>query len=237
MFATRNAAALRAECPAQTMTKPSKSRARARTAARMGGGASPSGGGDPAPERSAASGLSGSGGQRFGPDDGGSRHIEIRLWLRLLACSTRIENVLKSRLRRDFGTSLARFEVLAQLDRFAHGLSMTELSRRLLVSNGAVTGLVEKLVAEALVCREEHARDKRTVIVHLTPEGRAQFRKMALRHEEWVISLLGDLSHAARVELLHNLTLLKRRLDAAAGKSGRIDTPSRDMALADEQAD
>jgi DNA-binding MarR family transcriptional regulator len=148
----------------------------------------------------------------------GSEHIEIRIWLRLLACSTRIENVLKSRLRRDFGTSLARFDVLAQLDRLEHGLTMTELSRRLSVSNGAVTGLVDKLVADNLVFREEHATDKRTVIVHVTTEGRTQFRKMALRHEEWVISLLGDLSHEARVELLHNLTLLKRRLDAVSGK-------------------
>jgi DNA-binding MarR family transcriptional regulator len=185
--------------------------------------------------RSAASDLADKR-QRPTHDDAGSEHIEIRVWLRLLACSTRIENVLKSRLRRDFGTSLARFDVLAQLDRFEHGLTMTELSRRLLVSNGAVTGLVDKLVVDKLVVREDHSTDKRTVIVQLTPEGRAQFRKMALRHEEWVISLLGDLSHEARVELLHNLTLLKRRLDAWAGKSGRIET-SRDVLLAEQKAD
>jgi len=170
-------------------------------------------------------------------DEGGSEHIEIRIWLRLLACSTRIENVLKSRLRRDFGTSLARFDVLAQLDRFEHGLTMTELSRRLLVSNGAVTGLVDKLVADKLVVREDHSTDKRTVIVQLTPEGRAQFRKMALRHEEWVISVLGDLSHEARIELLHNLTLLKRRLDAWAGTSGRIDAATRRWLFAEHKAD
>jgi DNA-binding MarR family transcriptional regulator len=174
--------------------------------------------------------------QRPTDDDGGAEHIEIRIWLRLLACSTRIGNVLKSRLRRDFGTSLARFDVLAQLDRFEHGLTMTELSRRLLVSNGAVTGLVDKLVADKLVVREDHSTDKRTVIVQLTPEGRAQFRRMALRHEEWVISLLGDLSHEARVELLGNLTLLKRRLDAWAGKSGRIET-TRELLLAEQKAD
>ena len=186
--------------------------------------------------RLAASDLVDTSRQRPAHDDGGSEHIEIRIWLRLLACSTRIENALKSRLRRDFGTSLARFDVLAQLDRFEHGLTMTELSRRLLVSNGAVTGLVDKLVADELVAREDHLTDKRTVIVQLTPEGRAQFRRMALRHEEWVISLLGDLSHEARVELLGNLTLLKRRLDAWAGKSGRIET-TRELLLAEQKAD
>jgi len=185
----------------------------------------------------ASSGLAGKSLQRPDRDEvSASENIEIRIWLRLLACSTRIENVLKSRLRRDFGTSLARYDLLARLDRFEHGLTMTELSRRLSVSNGAVTGLVDKLVADNLVLREEHSTDKRTVIVRLTTEGRTQFRKMALRHEEWVISLLGDLSHEARVELLHNLTLLKRRLDVVTSKSGRIDTPARELMPADGEA-
>lgn len=169
-------------------------------------------------------------------DGGDSDHIEIRIWLRLLSCTTLIENVLKSRLRREFGTSLARFDVLAQLDRFADGLTMTELSRRLLVSNGAITGLVEKLVADRLVFREGHSKDKRTVIVRLTAKGSAFFRKMALRHEEWVISLLSDLSREARIDLLHNLILLKRRLDGVPGKSGRIDAAMREVMLADEKA-
>jgi DNA-binding MarR family transcriptional regulator len=219
---------------AATMKKTSKTRQRAKTAARTGtssevGGVAAASGrlGDPS--------LAGGSARRANLDDGNSQHIEIRIWLRLLSCSTRIENVLKSRLRRDFGTSLARFDVLAQLDRFEHGLTMTELSRRLLVSNGAVTGLVEKLVADKLVVREEHSTDKRTVIVQLTAEGRAQFRRMALRHEEWVISLLGDLSHEARIELLHNLTLLKRRLDAVAGKSGQIDAAMHESIMADQE--
>ena len=176
------------------------------------------------------------GARRLVRDGGDSDHIEIRIWLRLLSCTTRIENVLKSRLRREFGTSLARFDVLAQLDRFADGLTMTELSRRLLVSNGAITGLVEKLVADRLVFREGHSKDKRTVIVRLTAKGSAFFRKMALRHEEWVISLLSDLSREARIDLLHNLILLKRRLDGVPGKSGRFDAAMREVMLADEKA-
>jgi DNA-binding MarR family transcriptional regulator len=218
------------------MKKRNKTRERTKAPARAAGGSADVGGLAAGPSRLDDPSLVGKDAQRETPDDGSSQHIEIRIWLRLLACSTRIENLLKSRLRRDFGTSLARFDVLAQLDRFEHGLTMTELSRRLLISNGAVTGLVEKLVADRLVSREEHSTDKRTVIVQLTAEGRAQFSKMALRHEEWVISLLGDLSHEARVELLQNLTLLKRRLDAAAGKSGRIDVATQELILAGEDA-
>src|SRR5262249_36344098 len=158
-----------------------KTGVRARTAVRTGGRSSPVGAAASALDGPASSGLAGKSLQRTDHDEGSfSEHIEIRIWLRLLACATRIENVLKFRLRRGFGTSLARFDVLAQLDRLEHGLTMTELSRRLLVSNGAVTGLVDKLVADHMVFREEHSTDKRTVIVRLTPEGRAHFRRMAL---------------------------------------------------------
>jgi DNA-binding MarR family transcriptional regulator len=217
------------------MKRRNKTRERTKTTARTTGASSAVGSVAPALRRLSDARSAGKSVERSERDDGDIQHIEIRIWLRLLSCSTRIENLLKSRLRRDFGTSLARFDVLAQLDRFAHGLTMTELSRRLLVSNGAVTGLVEKLVADRLVVREEHSTDKRTVIVQLTAEGRAQFRKMALRHEEWIISLLGDLSHGARVELLHNLTLLKRRLDAVAGKSGQISAAMREQITADQE--
>jgi len=148
---------------------------------------------------------------------GEDEHIEIRIWLRLLACTTQIENILKSKLRQEFGTSLARFDVLAQLERFGEGLTMSEVSRRLMVSNGAITGLVDKLVADGLVVREGSSQDKRSVIVRLTEAGRTAFLRMARRHEEWVISLLGDLSREAQGELLRDLVLLKRRLDGHAG--------------------
>jgi DNA-binding MarR family transcriptional regulator len=147
-----------------------------------------------------------------GAEPQADERTEIRIWLRLLSCTTQIENLLKQRMRQEFGTSLARFDVLAQLDRFPDGLTMSEVSRHLMVSNGAITGLVDKLAASGLVVREDHAQDKRTVVVRLTEAGRTQFRHMARRHEEWVVSLLGDLSREAQTELLRNLTLLRRSL-------------------------
>ena len=140
-------------------------------------------------------------------------HLELRLWLRLLACSVKMESLLSQRLRKEFKTSMARFDVLAQLERFPDGLSMTELSRRLLVSNGAITGLVDKLEKETLVSRQEDPDDRRSTIVRLTRKGRDNFLRMARRHEEWVVSILGELSPSAQSELLQNLTLLQRNLD------------------------
>ena len=140
-------------------------------------------------------------------------HLEIRVWLRLLGCSVKMESILSQRLRKEFKTSLSRFDVLAQLERFPDGLTMTDLSRRLLVSNGAITGLVDKLRDAGQVVRQDDPRDRRSVIVRLTRKGRDHFLRMARRHEEWVISILGDMSAEAQSELLQNLTLLQRNLD------------------------
>ena len=149
-------------------------------------------------------------GDAAGEDRG---HLELRLWLRMISCSMRMESILSQRLRKEFKTSMARFDVLAQLERFPDGLTMTDLSRRLIVSNGAITGMVDKLMQGGLVVRAYDPADRRSVIVRLTRKGRESFLRMAQRHEEWVVSILGDLSTEAQSELLQNLTLLQRNLD------------------------
>ena len=143
----------------------------------------------------------------------GKGHLELRLWLRMISCSMKMESILSQRLRKEFKTSMARFDVMSQLERFPDGLTMSELSRRLIVSNGAITGLVDKLVEAGLVTRREDPNDRRSMIVRLTRKGRDNFLRMARRHEEWVVSILGELSSEAQSELLQNLTLLQRNLD------------------------
>ncbi|HEY1722444.1 MAG TPA: MarR family transcriptional regulator [Magnetospirillaceae bacterium] len=140
-------------------------------------------------------------------------HLELRIWLRLLGCTAQIENYLRTRLRAEFGISLARFDLMAQLDRRPAGVSMSDISRLLLVSNGAVTGLVDRLVKEGMVTRKSNAGDRRAFIVSFTPAGRRAFAKMAKRHEEWVLSLLGDIPIDAKQQLLGQLVHLKRRLE------------------------
>jgi DNA-binding MarR family transcriptional regulator len=142
-----------------------------------------------------------------------SAHLELRLWLRMVSCSVKMESILSQRLRKEFKTSMARFDVMSRLERHPDGLTMSELSRRLIVSNGAITGLVDKLAEGGLVTRHEDPNDRRSTIVRLTRKGRDTFLRMARRHEEWVVSILGELSSEAQSELLQNLTLLQRNLD------------------------
>ena len=72
----------------------------------------------------------------------------LRLWLRLLQSTRKIEAELRDRLRVNFSVTLPRFDVLAALYRKPEGMLMSELSRFLMVSNGNVTGIIDRLVAD-----------------------------------------------------------------------------------------
>jgi DNA-binding MarR family transcriptional regulator len=142
-------------------------------------------------------------------------HMALRLWLRLLACTNLIEAPLRTRLREQFDGSLPRFDLMAQLEREPAGMKMRELSRRLMVTGGNVTGLTDRLVAEGLVRRREDPADRRATTVALTAEGRRQFRAMAKAHESWVAELFAGLSVDQQVQLFELLGALKLTLPPA----------------------
>ena len=131
-------------------------------------------------------------------------HASLRLWLRLLSATTRIEDTIRQRLREQFGITLPRFDLMAQLEREAQGLSMSELSRRMMVTGGNVTSIVDQLEKEQLVLRQTQVGDRRSFTVSLTTAGRETFAAMALAHEGWVVALLSPLA-ANQQEQLHAL--------------------------------
>lgn len=131
-------------------------------------------------------------------------HQALKVWLRLLACSTQIETEIRRRLRREFGMTLARFDYLAQLHRHPQGLRMSALSRYLMVTGGNVTALTDDLAAEGLVQRESDPEDRRSFRVALTPAGRRAFEQVAQAHEGWVIELLAGLGADDKLQL-HDL--------------------------------
>ena len=129
---------------------------------------------------------------------------ELRLWLRLLTCTQLIEKQIRGQLREQWATTLPRFDLMAQLERAPEGLRMNELSRRLMVTGGNVTGVTEQLEAEGLVERTEVEGDRRAFLVRLTPKGRRQFNAMAEAHEAWIVDAFAALS-ADEVGTLHAL--------------------------------
>jgi DNA-binding MarR family transcriptional regulator len=119
---------------------------------------------------------------------------ELRLWLRMLTCTQLIETQVRAKLRDQFGTTLARFDLLAQLERRPDGLKMNELSRRLMVTGGNVTATTDQLVAEGLVERVAVPSDRRAFHVRMTPNGRKSFADMALEHERWIVDAFAAMS-------------------------------------------
>ncbi len=141
-------------------------------------------------------------------------HASLRLWLRLFSCTTQIESRIRQRLQAKFNTTLPRFDLMAQLERAADGLKMSELSRRMMVTGGNVTGITDGLEKEGLVVREVDAADRRVCRVRLTAEGRRQFRRMAAEHERWVIGLFAPLSPERKEHLAAALADLRRHITA-----------------------
>jgi DNA-binding MarR family transcriptional regulator len=141
------------------------------------------------------------------------RHQPLKLWLRMLSCTVRIENEIRSRLRETFGVTLPRFDLMAQLERYPDGLRMGELSRRLMVTGGNVTGITDLLEKEGLVVRVPDPHDRRAYAVKLTDAGRAAFSGMAAVHERWIDELLQDIPAADKATLIALLSKLKQGLD------------------------
>ncbi len=136
-------------------------------------------------------------------------HRALRIWLRLLTCTQLMEKQVRARLRRQFATTLPRFDLMAQLERFPEGLKMNALSRLLMVTGGNITAIVDQLEKEGLVERFDEPGDRRAFRIRLTRAGGRGFAEMARAHEEWVVGMLAGLSRREHEELLKLLAKLK----------------------------
>ena len=131
-------------------------------------------------------------------------HEALRLWLRMLTCTQLIEKQVRSQLRAQFDTTLPRFDLMAQLERAPEGMKMKELSRRMMVTSGNITGIPDHLVAARLLERMQEQGDRRAFRVRLTTQGRTQFIEMAHQHEQWIVDAFSSLSERD-VTTLHRL--------------------------------
>jgi len=136
----------------------------------------------------------------------------LRLWLRILRTARAIEAEVRDRLRVEFEVTLPQFDVMAALERKPDGMTMTELSRFLMVSNGNVTGIIDRLVSDRLVARQAPADDRRAIIVRLTPHGLKEFNAMAKAHESWVDGLLSEFDASEAGTLIRHLDGLSGRI-------------------------
>ena len=140
------------------------------------------------------------------------QHASLRLWLRLLSCTTRVEDKIRQKLRESFDITLPRFDLMAQLERHPDGLSMGELSRRMMVTGGNITTIVDQLEKEKLVLRVVGVNDRRSFTVKLTQAGKDAFTDMAIAHEAWVANMFEGLSVEQQSQLYTLLGAMKKNL-------------------------
>jgi DNA-binding MarR family transcriptional regulator len=136
----------------------------------------------------------------------------LRLWLRLLRTTRAIEAELRERLRVQFSLTLPQFDVLSALSRQDGGITMTELSRMLIVSNGNVTGIIDRLVADRLVARQPAPDDRRSFLVRLTPKGQTEFTAVARAHQQWIDKMLSEFDGAEAEAIIQHLDGLGTRI-------------------------
>ncbi|HLJ83493.1 MAG TPA: MarR family transcriptional regulator [Candidatus Eremiobacteraceae bacterium] len=139
-------------------------------------------------------------------------HLALRVWLRFLACTNIVQGRTRAALRQEFDSTLPRFDLMAQLERFPSGLKMSDISKRMMVTGGNVTGITDQLVSEGLVSRRSAPLDRRAYTVRLTPAGRRAFREMARAHERWIVSMFGGLTKSETGQLHALLAKLKQHL-------------------------
>ncbi|MBC3872742.1 MarR family winged helix-turn-helix transcriptional regulator [Undibacterium flavidum] len=141
-------------------------------------------------------------------------HQSLKLWLRMLSTTVMIENEIRNRLRAEFDITLPRFDLMAQLERHPDGLRMGELSKRMMVTGGNITGITDQLEQEGLVVRVTDKQDRRAYSVKLTPAGRKAFKTMASVHEAWVAELLAGLDPEQKNQMISMLSSVKSDLSA-----------------------
>lgn len=137
---------------------------------------------------------------------------DVKLWLRLLSCVNIIETELRQRMREQFASTLPRFDMLAQLDRFPDGIKMGELSRQMLVTGGNITGLADSLEKEGMAVRVYDPNDRRSCRVKITAAGKQQFDLMAQAHQRWLKELMSGLPDVEKNQLYTLLGVFKQQL-------------------------
>ena len=147
---------------------------------------------------------------------GGAPHskLSLRLWLRLLSCSMIIEKRIRARLDEEFGTTLPRFDVLSALERHPEGLTMGQISDYIMVSNGNVTAVVNRLLDDGWLLRTTDKSDRRVATVRLTRKGRQTFLRMATLHEQWIDHMCQGLTDRRIEDLMSALSDMRVSIES-----------------------
>ena len=142
--------------------------------------------------------------------------LAVRVWFRFIRLESRLQIAVSERLR-EIGLSVPQCDVLTTLTE-AEGVSQQDLAKRLYVTKGNISGLLDRLEGAGLVERRSTAADRRQYEIYLTPAGReAAERAICIQHE-LIGATLGRLP-AEDLAAFENLLIATRDLFRAQGGS------------------
>jgi DNA-binding MarR family transcriptional regulator len=145
--------------------------------------------------------------------------LDLRLWVRLLACAHTAEQRVKARIKEKFGINQTQFNLMSQLDRMPGGIRMGEVARKTVVTGSNATSVVDDLERRGLVTRQSADGDRRALTIKLTDQGRDAFAQMAPIHAEWIVEIFGEFPAAEKKVLVHKLDNLKKAMNATLSTS------------------
>jgi DNA-binding MarR family transcriptional regulator len=145
--------------------------------------------------------------------------LDLKLWVRLLACAHAAEQRVKTRIKDQFGINQTQFNLMSQLDRSPAGIRMGEVARRTVVTGSNVTVVVDDLERRGLVARQNADTDRRATVIKLPPKGRGAFAEMAPVHAEWILQLFSEMPDSEKRNLIRQLDGLKAAMRATLSTS------------------
>jgi DNA-binding MarR family transcriptional regulator len=145
--------------------------------------------------------------------------LDLKLWVRLLACAHAAEQRVKARIKEQFGINQTQFNLMSQLDLAPRGIRMGEVARRTVVTGSNVTAVVDDLERRGFVARQNADDDRRAIVIRLTAKGRVAFAEMAPIHAEWILELFAEFPESEKRSLVRQLDGLKAAMHATLSTS------------------
>lgn len=153
-------------------------------------------------------------------DDARDRQ-SLRAWLQLMKCAKVIEGAVSARMRRKYGQSLGRYDVLSQLYRFdGDWLPIGHLAGHLMAASGNITALIDRMESEGLVERRPSPSDRRSSQVRLSANGSALFLAMTEDHAAWLNQALRGVADADKQALIGLLSATRKAFEQAVADPG-----------------
>jgi len=113
-------------------------------------------------------------------------------WMALVRTHARLWDQVEAQMRRDHGLTMARYDVLAQLNIAGGRLGLSDLASSIVLSPSGLSKLLDRMEDSGMIQRDPDPRDARSTFARITPKGRALVTKARASHHRFLQQVFGD---------------------------------------------